>query len=317
MTLYESVLNAQQTMTVASYCSSLLGNNNEIIEIPFTTNEGTIYCIPKAVMDTVKSKRYITDYDYFVRTDIHSQLFKINLVKFPTPAIVTSMLETLASSSAIYGVLGYQENSDTPVNLLNPLTPSSQLTVPYKTLAVYSYASTEETDQEVITKELTLLTYIIIAISQAYHYKYKPSGSIELSFNTTATKSVEIKTNNVTILPATETEENGLVPHYFLTRGIYYPFYGVSAYHMTERGRRGTFITNMLSANISNSESICIGQLPASDYNSFRSLNCSNIDSPYTTSVLPHCYASIAEANKQLMLTILKGLSNDNNRPTS
>lgn len=320
MILHDLVLERQQYNDIVAGVNDMIGDSTKPIIMPTTTIEGTMFCLPETIWKTLKAKGYSIAKD--IQKDDIQKLFNIRSVSFPIPVVVTSMLIQLAERSDVYGVIGYTD-VNIPVNLFHPLTPAEHLTYKYKKIVVYTYVEDQTIDPDLVNKELSLLSYIVAALSSAYEYKQlkAPTAKISLqkrplSFALPSLTAV-ITSEARAVLPASETSEHGLIPHYFMTRGIYYPFYGVSLYKMVGTGRKGADLTPMISANISGIGDICIGNLPKTEYDSYRCLNCSNLDSPYRREILPNTYASIAEAHKQMALSIIKGLDNDNNRQES
>lgn len=316
MILYDTVASRHLHNDIITSINNQIGDAEKVNVYPNTTEDGTLYCLPETVYEQLKSKR--TAYESDRREYTLSALFNIKVIKFPIAINVATMLTAIAKDKTVYGVLGYGENP-IPVNLLHPLTPRNQLTEPYSKLVIYTYNDYNCIEMEHVNEELELIAYMEAAVQSAYQYKDRRAGQVKIGLyqkNPEFCKDptfAQITSQARAVLPATETAEHGLIPHFLVTRGIYYPYYGASLYKMGIHGRQGYDLTAMVSANISASTSICIGTLPPSEYNSYRCLNCSNLDSPYRKNIMPKAYASIAEANKQFMLTILKGLTNESN----
>lgn len=318
MILHDAVASRNLHNNIIDSVNNQLGNTEDINVYPSTTEDGTLYCLPEKVYNKLKTKATNIESKRTEYTLL--ELFDIEVIKFPMAINVIKLLKIIANDKSVYGVLGYGKNS-IPVNLLHPLTPRNQLTELYSKLVIYTYKEIKDisADTKLIEAELELIAYMEAAVQASYQYKAKKAPKVYVNLYNRHPEFfsnpvfARVTSDACAVLPATETAEHGLIPHFFVTRGIYYPYYGASLYKMGNYVRQGYDLTAMVSANIHTKSNICVGTLPQSDYNSYRCLNCSNLDSPYRKNIMPTYYTAVVEAYKQFMLTILKGLTNENN----
>ena len=312
MTLYNSIIESNITDIIQSTLKDL--KNEEVTSSAATTNEGTIHNITcsnlKLLQNNVPSTKY--------NTQKYSELFNISTVQLPKNLSPIAMTIKLLEDASVYGIIGFTSNN-APVNMLHFMTPTEQLESNIVKLCVYTYKEAPEYS-DIVDRELLQISRIETALQYGYQHKerngskitiYRVNGNPPHTYR--AVPNFDVSTGTSLILPEGEPKESSLVPMQFLTRGIIYPYYGVVGIQTSSEGRQGYDLTSMVSANISSSHSVCTGALPREKYDSYRSLNYCNLDSPYRTDVFPDNYVDVVHTHKQYMIIKLKGLLNENN----
>lgn len=328
MTLLELAINNGYYTKVEEVVKTTITNTTETIETyPHRNSKGVMYNLPQTSID--KLVDLSTSGGTASYTEIHklSKLFKVHTIKIEGMNRVSqiSLFIKLLSSQSVYGLIAFDIHN-APVNVGNFISITSKALFEEKlvTLAVYSYVEEEVlVPTEYVTKEVKLLATIDSLInSTAYNHRDKKASEFNLNSHSghwnieAGTLSASIDSTASIILPSTEEREYTLIPHLFLSKGIIVPYYGFSYMWTTPAGRYGDYLTSMLTPNISKSSgSICVGSNPRDEYDSYRSLNYANLDSPYFKDVFPNSYKHVAEANKQFTIIKLKGVL-DEQEPT-
>lgn len=311
--LYESILISQEVNTLLDMAPK---QDGEKVIVPYTNSTGTIYPIPSTITDKLIEKSYTTSHD---SSDNLQHMFNIHTMQFPSPSRILAVVPKLLADTRVYGILGFNKNNE-PTNLLHFLTPVEQLNQEFTKLVIYTYKNFSPSEPS--TKELENIARIYAAVtSSKYQRRTIQQGATTVRNSTNKTNiwnqlySSYVEANEAAILPEGETQETAIIPLFFLSRGIVYPNYGVTSFKTTEGYRKATDLTPCISANTSatNNANICTGSLPSNEFNSYRSLNYSNLDSPYRRDVIPDNLPAIVGAHKEFMKEIYKGLNNESN----
>ena len=316
VSLYEALISYQETDLILSQIPT--GTADKITVNP-NTEDGTIFNIKEVAYQSIASS--YTSRSSHREERAMSKLFDINTITLPRPMQVTSMIPKLLEDPKVYGVLGFTKDNQC-INLGHFLTPKPNLLLPISRVVVYSYVNYSDfTSSMYYKEELAQIAKIYTAtLSHSYYHIYTVGGITNIKDNKfyfhkwDTIPSCNITSAKSTILPASESSEHGIIPLFFVGKGIVYPYYGVSGFIFTSTSKKGYDLTSFVSANITSRDgSICTGSLPNTEYESYRGLNYSNLDSPYRRDIMPTYYQEIAQAYKDFMIELYKGLNNESN----
>jgi len=326
MTPLEHLINTAFYEKVRTTIVSTVTNTEKgpMILPQFNLEKGVIYNIPEASLDFIKAKA--NPYANRIEPTI-SNLFNVHTINTSNMELaqILKICINLLTDTNVYGII-YFPDKEPPINIGHFMSPlirhTNQLPNSHTSkLAIYSYKvqiSNRDLDSEAIKNEISLIATIETALLNTYPHKIKKDSGVTLEglmhevWKVDKPKSralyARLTYASTTVLPATETNTHALVPLYFLTKGIICPFYGVSYIKFINNDVIGGDITSCISANISDNGSVCVGSMSRLEYDSYRSLNYSNIDSAFRSSSIPNNYPSIAEAHKQYTILKLKGV---------
>lgn len=306
MTIYDALRKDLYLTPIINKAKALYYQNAEPTVSIQNTEEGSIFNIKEAALDTIPARSIDCFSD---KIDIAS-MFDIYEIPMTNSLTAYKTIMNLVDVPEVYGVLAVS-----PTIKFNPLHFLSPKMSSITKLVVYTAKEPQGIDQTILAEELTHIATVDTVLNQHnYLHRELESESFKISGNgntDTWTSFPNIYTSETSsvILPAGETAEHCIVPHFFVSRGIIAPFYGFSRVNITKK--EGKSLSTMRSANISYNGSVCIGSLPSNKYDSYRCLNYSNLDSPYRTDIMPEAYMSIAEAHKQYAKIKIQGILNE------
>jgi hypothetical protein len=306
MTIYDALRKDLYLTPIINKAKAISYQNAEPTVSIQNTKEGSIFNIKEAALDTIPTRSV----DCF--SDKISIANMFDIYEIPMTNILTAYktIMNLIDVPEVYGVLAVS-----PTIKFNPLHFLSPMMSSITKLVVYTAKEPQVIDQTILAEELTHIATVDTVLNQHnYLHKELVSESFRISGNgntDTWASFPNIYTSETSsvILPAGETAEHCIVPHFFVSKGIIAPFYGFSRVNITKK--KGKSLSTMRSANISINDSVCIGSLPSNKYDSYRCLNYSNLDSPYRTDIMPKAYMSIAEAHKQYAKIKIQGILNE------
>lgn len=332
MTIFEKLVNRSiLKRAVSEIHDNIITNDNEVITKKSCTDEGVLFNIKGKGIQVIESVLEDMPATTFSDLVIHNT-FKIHTVPLPhmEQTDKLKLYIKLMESTDIYGVIGF-DSKDTPWNISNPITHLNPLfnQANITKLAIYSYDHKQNPQEQPIASYIKYFATVDTVINTyGYPRKEKKSESVKVAQvgydywslqNYTDIVGIYINTyENKVILPSTESEEYTIIPHLFVAKGIIAPYYGFSYIVSTPTSKKGYPLSSMHSANIHpNSNRICVGSLPLNLYDSYRTLNYSNLDSAYNRVIFPNNYAEIAEASKQYTMLKIKGVLNADQTKTN
>lgn len=333
MTIFEKLVNRSiLKMAESEIRNAIITENAEIETKAPYTKEGVLFNIKENGIQLILDALSKTPSPSLGSLNIHNT-FKIHTVPLPQNMKQDDKLKLyikLMNSTYVYGIIGF-DNTNTPWNISNPITHGNPLFKQAKItkLAIYSYNHEQSVKPETVSSYIKYFATIDSVINTySYLRKEKKSETVGVeslapsywdlqnSYRTVGVGIITYK-NNV-LLPSTESGEYTLIPHLFVAKGVIAPYYGFSYMVSTPTYKKGYALSRMFSANISQkSFKVCVGSNPPNMYDSYRTLNYSNLDSAYQQNIFPDNYASIAEASKQYTILKIKGVLNGDQTETS
>jgi hypothetical protein len=306
MTIYDALRKDLYLIPIINKAKDLYYQNDEPTTFTQHTSEGSIFNIKESALEAIPARSIAC---FFAKINIASMF---DIYEIPMTNIFTAYrtILNLVDVPEVYGVLAVS-----PTIKFNPLHFLSPTMSSITKLVVYTAKEPQVIDQTILAEELTHIATVDTVLSQHnYLHRELTLGSFKISGNDNSNTwasfpNIYTSDTSSVILPAGETAEHCIVPHFFVSRGIIAPFYGFSRVNITKK--EGESLSAMRSANISTNGSVCIGSLPSTKYDSYRCLNYSNLDSPYRADIMPKAYMSIAEAHKQYAKIKIQGILNE------
>lgn len=332
MTIFEKLVNRAIIKRADSEIrDACIIEDNEVITKKSCTNDGVLFNIKEKGIQVIKGvleSMPATTFNNLVIPDT----FKIHTVSLSNMKQTDKLklYTKLMESTDIYGVIGFDSKNTTwnisnPITYINPLFNQANITK----LAIYSYEHKQNPQEQTISNYIKYFATVDTVINTyGYLRKEKKSDSVKVAqagcdywnlqyYEDTVRIYINTYENKV-VLPSTESEEYTLIPHLFVAKGVIAPYYGFSYMVSTPASKKGYPLSSMHSANIHpNNNSICVGSNPPNLYDSYRTLNYSNLDSAYIREIFPYNYAEIAEASKQYTILKIKGVLNGDQTETS
>lgn len=303
-----------------------LSNKKKIVKVPSTTSEGTLYPIREQMAQYIHNNNQKTTlYNRNTFENTLNKNMKIYTIKLPSNYnTITSMVTKIVESTPnLYGITLVLP-TDIKYNLLHPLTDftivKNELITNNNQIKLFIYTSSTITntleDIEDITFYKEKIAKDITAIHKSkYIRQHKIANSTELtvsgnSFNSqTLSQSSFITNIKDTIIKFKEDEYIWtLVPHYFISEGIHFPYYSYTLIKETTDEKTAIALNlPMVSPNIGKSvgtnASICTGSAPSDKYDSLRVLNDCNLGSPFFKGIIHSKYVSAwVKANIEIAL---------------